>query len=145
MLFVLDVQKYNQNNMVILLNFSNLTELSGFFEYDLGFKLVFGFGPELVGSFTTLIDTAHATTAYLCEQGFSTLVEIKSKKRNAIKDVDALMRGPLETRPRFSQLADEIQQKRSQRMVVEMTYWYKYIFSFNGDLFFSINVDAISV
>ena len=93
MLFVLDVQKYNQNNLVTLLNFSNLTELSGFFEYDLGFKLVFGFGPDLVGSFKTLIDTAHATTAYLCEQGFSTLVEIKSKKRNVkIKsfiDVDA--------------------------------------------------------
>ena len=54
----------------------------------MGFKLVFGFEPELVGSFTTLIDTAHATTAYLYEQGFSTLVKIKSK-RNAIKDVDA--------------------------------------------------------
>ena len=94
-------------------------------EYDWGFKLVFGLGPELVGSFTTLIDTAHATTAYLCEQGFSTLVEIKSKKRNAIKDVDTLMRGALETRPRFSQPANEIQQQRSHRMVVEMTYWYK--------------------
>ena len=34
---------------------------------------------------------------------------IKSK-RKAIKDVDTLMRGALETRPRFSQLADEIQQ-----------------------------------
>ena len=54
----------------------------------MGFKLVFGFGPKLVSPFTTLIDTAHATTAYLYEQGFSTLVEIKSK-RTAIKDVDA--------------------------------------------------------
>ena len=34
----------------------------------MGFKLVFGFGPELVDPFTTLIDTAHATTAYLDEQ-----------------------------------------------------------------------------
>ena len=49
-------------------------------------------------------------TTYLCEQGFSALVEIKSKKRNSIKDDDTLMRG-LERRLllRFSQLADEIQ------------------------------------
>ena len=54
-------------------------------------------------------------TTYLCEQGFSALVEIKSNKRNAIKDVDTLMRGALETRllPCFSQLADKIQQQRS--------------------------------
>ena len=26
----------------------------GFFGHDMGFKLVFGFGPELVGPFTTL-------------------------------------------------------------------------------------------
>ena len=53
-------------------------------------------------------------TTYLCEQGFSALVEIKSKKRNSIKDDDTLMRG-LERRLllRFSQLADEIQQERS--------------------------------
>ena len=48
--------------------------------------------------------------AYLYEQGFSTLAEIKSK-RNAMKDVDTLMRGAPETRPRFSQLAGEIQQQ----------------------------------
>ena len=83
-----------------------------FFEHDLGFKLVFGFGPELVGSFTILIDTARATTTYLYEQGFYALVEIKSKKRNATKDVDTLVLEALETRPRFSQLADEIQQQR---------------------------------
>ena len=76
----------------------------------MGFKLVFGLMPELVGPFTTLIDTARATTTYFCEQGFSALVEIKSKKR---KDVDTLMRGALETRPHFSQLAGEIQQQRS--------------------------------
>ena len=80
----------------------------GFFERDLGFKLVFGFGPELVGSFPTLIDTAHATTAYFYEQEFSALVKIKSK-RNAIKDVATLMRGAFETRPHFSELPDEIQ------------------------------------
>ena len=55
------------------------------------------------------------------------------------------MRGALETRPRFSQLADEIQQLGLHWMVVEITYWYKFIFSFTGVLFFSINIDAISV
>ena len=48
--------------------------------------------------------------AYLYEHGFSALIEIKLK-RNAIKDVDTLMPGALETRPHFSQLADEIQQQ----------------------------------
>ena len=52
-------------------------------------------------------------TTYLCEQGFSALVEIKLKKRKSIKDFDMMMRGALETRllPRFSQLADEIKQQ----------------------------------
>ena len=91
----------------------------------MGFKLVFGFGPELIGSFTTLIDTARTTTTYVYEQGFTALVKIKSKKRNATKDVDTLVLGALEIRPRFSQLADEIQQQRLHKMAVEMTYWYK--------------------
>ena len=44
-LFVLGVQKNNQNNLAISLNFLDLTQLSGFFGHDLGFKLIFGFGP----------------------------------------------------------------------------------------------------
>ena len=54
-------------------------------------------------------------STYHCKQEFSSLVEIKSKKRNSIKDVDTLMREALETRlmPRFSQLADKIQQQQS--------------------------------
>ena len=71
-----------------------------------------------------MIDTAHATTAYFYEQWFSALVEIKSK-RNAIKDVDMLMQGALETRPHFSQLADEIHLQGLHWMAVEMIYWYK--------------------
>ena len=57
-----------QNNLVKLLNFSDLTWLSGIFGHDLGFKMIFGFkpgsglyfrvragfGPELGGPFTTL-------------------------------------------------------------------------------------------
>ena len=65
-------------------------------------------------------------TTYHFEQGFSALVEIKSKKRNSIKDVDMLMKGAFEIRllPPFSQLADEIQQQRSHLMKwnVEMRY-----------------------
>ena len=79
----------------------------------MGFKLVIGFGTELVSPFTTLIDSTRATTTYLYEQRFSApIVEIKSKKKNAMKDVDMLMQGALKTRPRFSQLAGEIQQQR---------------------------------
>ena len=53
MLFDLDAQKYNQNNSATLLNFFKPT-LTFFGGHDLGFKLVFGFGPELAGPFTTL-------------------------------------------------------------------------------------------
>ena len=69
--FVLGAQKCNQNKFATLLNFSDLTWLSVFFGHDLGFRLVFGFGPGsslyfriragfgpgLVGPFTTLYGT----------------------------------------------------------------------------------------
>ena len=42
--FVLGVQKNNQNNLAILLNFLDLTQISFFFGHNLGFKLIFGFG-----------------------------------------------------------------------------------------------------
>ena len=35
-------------------------------------------------------------TTYLCEEGFFSQVEIKSKKRNSILDIDSLMRGGVE-------------------------------------------------
>ena len=37
-------------------------------------------------------------STYRCEQGFSSLVEIKLKNRNSIQDVDTLMKGALETK-----------------------------------------------
>ena len=50
-LFVKGAQKYNQNNLATL---PNEHFIRAFFWHDLGLKLVFGFGPELVGPFTTL-------------------------------------------------------------------------------------------
>ena len=55
--FVLGAPKYNQNSLAALLNFSNLTELSGLFGHNLSFKLVFGFGPELDRPLATLLHT----------------------------------------------------------------------------------------
>lgn len=54
-------------------------------------------------------------TSYLCEQGFSSLVLIKTKKRNAILNLDPLMRVALENRlmPRFSLIADKVHQQPS--------------------------------
>ena len=49
-LFVLGVQKNNQNYLAILLNFKDLTLLADFFGHDLGFKLIFGFGLIVSGS-----------------------------------------------------------------------------------------------
>jgi len=51
-------------------------------------------------------------TTYLCEQGFSSLVEIKSNKRNSILDIDCLMRGGIEREltPRYVQIAETMQQ-----------------------------------
>ena len=67
-LFVLDAQKYNQNNLAITLIFFRPKLTIAFFGYGLGFKLVFGFRPgsdlyfrvwsgfepELVSMFPTL-------------------------------------------------------------------------------------------
>ena len=64
----------------------------------------------------------HMPTTYLCEQGFSALVEIKSNKTIEIKNFNTLMREALEPRllPRVSQPADKIQQQRLHWMPVEM-------------------------
>ena len=45
-------------------------------------------------------------TTYLSEQGFSPLIELKTKKRNALLDMDSVMRGALEKEiePRFENL-----------------------------------------
>nr|XP_045596426.1 protein FAM200A-like [Procambarus clarkii] len=54
-------------------------------------------------------------TSYLCEQGFSSLVLVKTKKRNAILNLDPLMPVALENRltPRFNLIADKVQQQTS--------------------------------
>ena len=39
MLFVLGTQKYNQNNLATLLNFSDQTLLTDFFGHDLSFRV----------------------------------------------------------------------------------------------------------
>jgi len=54
-------------------------------------------------------------TTYLCEQGFSSLVEITSNKRNSILDIDCLMRGRIEREltPRYVQIAETMQQQAS--------------------------------
>ena len=49
-LFVLGVQRNNQNKLATLLNFLDLTQVSFFFRHDLGFKLIFGFGLRVSGS-----------------------------------------------------------------------------------------------
>ena len=54
-------------------------------------------------------------TTYLCEEGFSNLVEIKSKKRNSILDIDSLMRGGIEKEitPRYLRIAETMQEQAS--------------------------------
>ena len=54
-------------------------------------------------------------TTYLCEESFSNLVEIKSKKRNSIHDIDSLMRGTIEKeiKPRYLRIAETMQQQSS--------------------------------
>ena len=54
-------------------------------------------------------------TTYLCEEGFSSLVEIKSKKRNSILDIDSLMRGGIEKEitPRYLRIAETMQEQAS--------------------------------
>ncbi|XP_069182826.1 protein FAM200A-like [Procambarus clarkii] len=46
----------------------------------------------------TIAIVVQVPTSYLCEQGFSTLVLVKIKKRNAILNLDPLMRVALEDR-----------------------------------------------
>ena len=49
-LFVLRAQKYNKKNSAITLSFFKPNLTFGFFGYDLGFKIVFGFGLIFSGS-----------------------------------------------------------------------------------------------
>ena len=54
-------------------------------------------------------------TIYSCEESFSNLLEIKSKKRNSIHDINSLMRGAIEKeiKPCYLQIAETIQQQSS--------------------------------
>ena len=54
-------------------------------------------------------------TTCLYEEVFSSLVEIKSKKRNSILDIDSLMRGGVEKEltPHCVQIAKTIQEQAS--------------------------------
>ncbi|XP_069161369.1 protein FAM200A-like [Procambarus clarkii] len=54
-------------------------------------------------------------TSYLCEQVFSSLVFVKTKKRNAILSLGPLMQIALENRltPQFNLIADKVQQQPS--------------------------------
>ena len=53
-------------------------------------------------------------STYLCESGFSTLSQIKTKQRNSIEKIDYLMRGALETEfvPRYDQLVGKLQNQK---------------------------------
>ena len=54
-------------------------------------------------------------TTYLCEEGFSSLVEIKPKKRNSILDIDSLMSGGVEKEltSHYVQIAETMQDQAS--------------------------------
>ena len=54
-------------------------------------------------------------TTYLREEGFSSLVEIKSKKRNVMLDIDSLMRRGIEKEitPRYLRIAEAMQEQAS--------------------------------
>ena len=54
-------------------------------------------------------------TTYLCEEGFFSLAEIKSKKRNLKLDFDSAMRGGVEKEitPRYLRIAETMQDQAS--------------------------------
>ena len=54
-------------------------------------------------------------STYLCESGFSTLSQIKTKQGNSIEKIDQLRRGALETElvPRYDQLVGKLQNQKS--------------------------------
>ena len=54
-------------------------------------------------------------TTYLSKKGFSSLVKIKSKKRNAILAIYSLMRGGIEKEltPRYGHIAETMQKQAS--------------------------------
>ena len=53
-------------------------------------------------------------TAYLCEKGFSSLIEIKSKKRNSILDIGSLMQGGIQKElSRYGHIAETMQEQAS--------------------------------
>lgn len=69
-------------------------------------------------------------TTYLAEKGFSALVNIKTRKRNKLKNIDELMRGALETeiKPRIEKIAQEIEpQSSSSSKAQSLMVRYLYI------------------
>ena len=54
-------------------------------------------------------------TTYLCKESFFNLVEIKSKKRNSLHNIDSLMRGAIEKeiKPRYLQSLKQCNNKEA--------------------------------
>ena len=84
-------------------------DYSMFWVYLLKFSKYEKLGPKAIAILIQM------PTTYLSEESFSHLVEIKSKKRNSLHDIDSLIRGAIEKekKPRYLQIAEAMQQQSS--------------------------------
>ena len=87
-------------------------------------KLLTGFWIEMKNSYSKITEKALLilipfVSTYLCEVGFSTLLQIKTKQRNKLHVEDDLRCALSQTSPRVQRLSDD-KQKQVSHLLIEL-------------------------
>ena len=61
-------------------------------------------------------------STYLCESGFSTLLQIKTKARNRLGVQDDMRLALTQTKPRISKLVTQMQHQSSHKLLIILSY-----------------------
>ena len=75
-------------------------------------------------------------STHLCESGFSTLLQIKTKARNRLDVQDDMRLALMQTRPRISKRVTQIQPQSSHKLLILLCHICSVTLTFLSNIFF---------
>ena len=81
-------------------------------------------------------------STYLCESGFSTLLQIKTKARNRLDVQDDMRLAFMQTKPRISKPLMQMQPQPSHKLLILLCHICSVMFTFLSNIFFLITFCA---